>query len=47
LIKIAGEAESDPNLAKGAPYYTPVRRLDEVKAARQPDLRWNFPDSKQ
>jgi glycine dehydrogenase subunit 2 len=47
LIKITGEAESDPNLVKGAPYNTPVRRLDEVKAARQPDLRWNFPDSKQ
>lgn len=43
LIRIAGEVEKDPNLVKGAPYHTPVRRLDEVKAARQPDLRWSFP----
>ena len=31
---IAAEAQSDPALVKGAPYSTPVRRLDEVKAAR-------------
>jgi glycine dehydrogenase subunit 2 len=43
MIKIAREAETEPNLVKGAPYNTPVRRLDEVKAARQPDLRWSFP----
>jgi glycine dehydrogenase subunit 2 len=32
---IAAEAQSDPELVKGAPYSTPVRRLDEVRAARQ------------
>jgi len=32
---IAAEAQSDPALVKGAPHNTPVRRLDEVKAARQ------------
>ncbi len=42
MIKIAVEAETNPDLVKGAPYNTPVRRLDEVKAARQPDLRWKF-----
>ncbi len=32
---IAKEAQSDPAQVKGAPYRTPVRRLDEVKAARE------------
>jgi glycine dehydrogenase subunit 2 len=32
---IAGEAKSDPVLVKSAPHETPVRRLDEVKAARE------------
>jgi glycine dehydrogenase subunit 2 len=31
---IAAEARSDPALVKGAPHDTPVRRLDEVRAAR-------------
>jgi glycine dehydrogenase subunit 2 len=35
---IAAEARSDPALVKGAPHDTPVRRLDEVKAARSPVL---------
>jgi glycine dehydrogenase subunit 2 len=35
---IAKEARSDPALVKGAPHETPVRRLDEVKAAREPVL---------
>src|SRR5580704_5247280 len=34
LQAIKAEAQSDPALVKGAPYTTPVRRLDEVKAAR-------------
>jgi len=36
---ILAEAEADPELAKQAPYTTPVRRLDEVKATRQPVVR--------
>ena len=32
---IAAEAVSDPALVKSAPHSTPLRRLDEVKAARQ------------
>ena len=32
---IAQEARSDPELVKSAPHDTPVRRLDEVKAARE------------
>jgi glycine dehydrogenase subunit 2 len=35
LIKIAAEAHTDPDLLKSAPHYTPVGRLDEVKAARE------------
>ncbi len=40
MKKIAREAKSDPELLKSAPHATPVQRLDEVKAARYPDLRW-------
>jgi glycine dehydrogenase subunit 2 len=36
---ILAEAEEDPEVAKGAPYTTPVRRLDEVKATRKPVVR--------
>ena len=35
---IADEARKEPALVKGAPHDTPVRRLDEVKAAREPVL---------
>jgi glycine dehydrogenase subunit 2 len=38
LIKIMEEAKEDPNILKNAPYTLPVRRLDEVKAARELDL---------
>jgi glycine dehydrogenase subunit 2 len=34
------EAAEQPELIHEAPHATPVRRLDEVRAARQPDLRW-------
>jgi len=40
LIEIREEAKVDPEKVKGAPYTTPVRRLDDVKAARQLDLAW-------
>ena len=40
MNKIADEAQSNPELLKTAPHTTPVRRLDEVKAAREPNLRW-------
>lgn len=38
MKKIAEEAKSSPDIPKGAPYKTPVRRLDEVKAARSLDV---------
>ena len=37
---IAAEAISDPESLKTAPHTTPVRRLDETTAARQPILRY-------
>jgi glycine dehydrogenase subunit 2 len=40
LIEIAHEAETDPDAVHSAPHDTPVRRLDEVAAARNPNLRW-------
>ena len=40
LIQIAAEISSDVEVVKSAPHHTPVGRLDEVRAVRQPDLRW-------
>jgi len=40
LKEIIEEAHTNPDLVKGAPYTTPVRRLDDVKAARELDLTW-------
>jgi glycine dehydrogenase subunit 2 len=37
--EILAEAEEDPTIAQNAPYTTPVRRLDEVGAARSPIIR--------
>jgi len=40
MIQIAHEARTNPSLLTDAPHTTPVRRIDEVRAARQPNLRW-------
>jgi glycine dehydrogenase subunit 2 len=40
MIQVAREAETDPHVVHEAPVTTPVRRLDQTKAAREPDLRW-------
>jgi glycine dehydrogenase subunit 2 len=40
MLAIAREAETEPQVVKSAPHHTPVRRLDEARAARQPVLRW-------
>ncbi len=46
LLRIAEEAAEDPGLLQAAPYTTPVRRLDEAAAIKQPDLAWRpSPDS--
>ena len=43
MADILRRAEADPDFLKAAPYTTPVRRLDEVKAARKPLLRYTSP----
>lgn len=40
MKKIAKEAKEDPELLKTAPHNTIVRRIDEVRAARTPILKW-------
>ncbi|MCD6289455.1 MAG: aminomethyl-transferring glycine dehydrogenase subunit GcvPB [Anaerolineae bacterium] len=40
MLKIAEEARTNPELLHEAPHSTPVRRLDEVRAARHPVLRY-------
>jgi glycine dehydrogenase subunit 2 len=39
VAEILREAAEDPEVARQAPYTTPVRRLDEAAAARQPVVR--------
>jgi glycine dehydrogenase subunit 2 len=40
MAAILKEAETDPEQLKRAPHSLPVRRLDEVRAARHPDLAY-------
>jgi glycine dehydrogenase subunit 2 len=40
LVAIKQEAEVDPDTVRGAPHDLPVRRLDDVRAAKQLDLTW-------
>ena len=40
MIRIAREAETAPEAIHQAPVTTPVRRLDQTRAAREPNLRW-------
>jgi len=40
---IRREAAENPDLLREAPHGTPVGRMDEAAAARQPDLRWLGP----
>jgi glycine dehydrogenase subunit 2 len=41
MVSILKEAETDPELLHEAPHTQPVRRLDEVRAAKQLDLAWS------
>jgi glycine dehydrogenase subunit 2 len=43
MIAIREEMEREPEKLKAAPHSTPVRRLDDVRAARQLDLAWSPP----
>jgi glycine dehydrogenase subunit 2 len=40
MIRIEREAREEPEYVKGAPHTLPVRRLDDVRAAKQLDLIW-------
>src|SRR5690554_842194 len=42
LKEILEKAAADPEWIRQAPYDTPVRRLDEVQAARRPVLKQQF-----
>ncbi len=46
MAKILEEAKTNPQLLKDAPHSVTVKRLDEVKAAKQLDLAWDFADKK-
>jgi glycine dehydrogenase subunit 2 len=39
---IVQELKENPELLHAAPQTTPVRRLDEVSAARSPILKWSW-----
>ena len=40
MLAIAREVRDQPELVKTAPHETPVRRVDEVRAARNLKVRW-------
>ena len=39
MADILREGAEDPEIARNAPYGTPVRRLDEAGAAKRPVIR--------
>jgi len=41
MIKVSNEAETNPGLLKDAPYNTPIRRTNDVLAARRPILNYD------
>ena len=45
LIEIDSIIDKDPSILINAPYKTPIRRLDETKANREPVLRWSKNES--
>jgi glycine dehydrogenase subunit 2 len=42
MLAIAKEAAESPELLKEAPHHRPVRRLDEVRAAKHPIVKYGF-----
>jgi glycine dehydrogenase subunit 2 len=42
MLEIAREAAENPKLLKDAPHHRPVKRLDEVRAARNPVVKYGF-----
>jgi glycine dehydrogenase subunit 2 len=44
MLAIAREAAESPELLKEAPHHRPVQRLDEVRAAKNPIVKYEFED---
>ena len=42
MVAIANEAATNPDVLHSAPHHRPVRRLDEVKAAKRAVVRYHF-----
>ena len=42
MLAIAREARDDPDAIRSAPHGRPTGRLDEVRAAKQPVVRFRF-----
>jgi glycine dehydrogenase subunit 2 len=42
MLAIAREAAEEPELLRDAPHGRPVKRLDEVRAAKRPVLKYGF-----
>jgi glycine dehydrogenase subunit 2 len=47
MLEIAREAAEQPELLKEAPHNRPVRRLDEVRAAKRPVVKYGFEEHPQ
>jgi len=45
MIEAAELVDTDPQAIKDAPQTTPIKRLDETKAARELNLRWQGPEN--
>jgi glycine dehydrogenase subunit 2 len=43
MEEIVQEVRLNPELVKGAPHTLPVKRLDDVRAARELNLTWKPP----
>jgi glycine cleavage system P protein (glycine dehydrogenase) subunit 2 len=47
MLAIAREAADEPDVLKEAPHHRPVRRLDEVRAAKRPVVKYGFEEHPQ
>lgn len=47
MVEIARDVTENPEILHNAPHNTPVRRLDEARAFRQLDLRWEINSRKE
>ena len=47
MLAIAREAAEEPELLKEAPHHRPVKRLDEVRAAKHPVVKYGFEEHPQ